>query len=210
MSENVFSADNQQGSRSIIGIDPSETTRRTPNTKFEIIAYLNGALGDASLNKGKRIRFVQKEKEWLEYLQVLLKKINCNSWMYKEGKDRNVYVLETLCTDLDFSFDVSKLSNSKEKSFYVRGFFDAEGGVPRTKDRFYIQLVQKNLNKIEQLKSLLSDLGIKSGKIHNPSKKVDPDYWRIFVSTNSHQRFAKIIFSSHPIKSKIFCERMKI
>ena len=60
MSENVLSADNQQGSRRVRNaIDPSETTRRSPKSE-EIIAYLQGALHDASLNKGKRIRFVQK------------------------------------------------------------------------------------------------------------------------------------------------------
>ena len=86
MSENVFSAENQQGSRQVqmsYSVDPSETTRRTPITKYEIIAYLNGALGDASLNKGKRIRFSQKNRQWLVNLQSLLKKINCNSWIYK-------------------------------------------------------------------------------------------------------------------------------
>ncbi|MBU2539836.1 hypothetical protein KJ786_01600 [Patescibacteria group bacterium] len=211
MSENVSSADNQQGSRSNkIRIDPSETTRRTPTTKYEIIAYLNGAIHDASLNKGKRIRFSQKNKQWLENLQILLGKINCKSWIYKEGKDRNMYVLETLCKDLDFKFNPINLDNYYEKLFYVKGFFDAEGGVPHTKDRFYIQLVQKDLSKIKQLKLLLKSLKIETGKIHNPSKKVDPDYWRIFVSTKHHERFAKIVNSYHPVKSKIFCERMMI
>ena len=93
MSENVISAENQQGSLRLIADDPPETARRTPTTKYEIIAYLNGALGDASLNKGKRIRFSQKNKQWLINLQSLLKKINCNSWIYKEGKHRSIYVL---------------------------------------------------------------------------------------------------------------------
>ena len=119
-------------------------------------------------------------------------------------------MLETLCKNLDFAFNASKLENSLEKAFYVKGFFDAEGGIPCTKDRFYIQLVQKNFGKIEKMKSLLSDLGIESGKIHNPSKKVDPDYWRIFISSKYHKRFAQIVNSDHPVKSKIFYERMKI
>jgi intein-encoded DNA endonuclease-like protein len=209
MSDNVIGAENQQGSPDFMR-DPSETTRRTPTTKREIIAYLNGAIHDASLNKGRRIRFTQKDKYWLLNLQYLLKQINCNSWIYKEGKNRNIYALETLCKDLDFKFNLNRLSSKNEKLFYVRGFFDAEGGVPHTKDRFYIQLVQKNLNKIKQLKSVLKNLEIESGKIHNPSKRVDPDYWRIFISTKHHERFAKIISSSHPTKLKILCNRMKI
>ena len=214
MSENAIGAENQQGSPrpniQFLASDPSETTRRTPTTKYQIIAYLNGAIHDATLNKGKRIRFAQKNKQWLENLQGLLKQIDCNSWIYKEGKDRNIYVLETLCKDLDFRFDPSRLRDNSEKAFYIRGFFDAEGGIPHTKDRFYIQLVQKDLDKTNKIKTMLSDIGIESGKIHNPSKKVDPDYWRIFISSKHHKKFAEIVNSYHPVKSKIFCDRMKI
>ncbi len=65
MSKNVSGADNPQGSPLTIldSYDPSETTRRAPSTKKEIIAYLNGVAHDASLNKKRRIRFVQKEKK---------------------------------------------------------------------------------------------------------------------------------------------------
>ncbi len=76
--------------------------------------------------------------------------------------------------------------------------------------RFYIQLVQKDYLKIELLKKFLADLRIESGKIHNPSKQVDPDYWRIFIATHSHKKFASIINSYHPIKKKIFRQRMMI
>jgi hypothetical protein len=67
--ENVLGADNQQGSLHPLMDDPPETTRRTPvvDKKEEILAYLQGAMHDASLNKGKRIRFVQKYREWLTY-----------------------------------------------------------------------------------------------------------------------------------------------
>ena len=179
-------------------------------SKLEILAYLNGALHDASLNKGKRIRFVQKDIRWLQVLQLLLKRINYNSWIYKEGKNRNLYVLETLCPELDFKFNPLSLINQQEQSAYVKGFFDAEGGVPRTMDRFYIQLVQKNFQKVSALKKLLASLGIMSGKIHNPSKRVDPDYWRIFILAKSQKAFAQTISSLHPIKAEIFRQRMKI
>jgi intein-encoded DNA endonuclease-like protein len=199
--------ENQQGSLS----DPSETTRRAPFARKEILAYLNGAIHDATLNKGKRIRFAQKNKQWLKTLQRLLKSISCNSWIYKEGKNRKVYVLETLCKDLDFRFNSENLKNNKVKIFYLRGFFDAEGGIPHKKSgRFYIQLVQKDLGKIKMIKRLLADLRIKSGKIHNPSRKIDPDYWRIFILAENHKKFAKVINSFHPLKAKVFRERMKI
>lgn len=211
MSDKVTSAANQQGRLSdAYQKEPSETTRQTPCEKLEIIAYLHGAMHDASLNKGKRIRFAQKNKQWLETIQQLLKRINCNSWIYKEGRNRNVYVLETLCADLDFAFNPCCLNTIKEKISYVRGFFDAEGGIPLNDGRFYIQLVQKNFEKMAYLKNFLESINIGCGKIHNPSRKVDPDYWRIFIRAKDHQKFVKTVSSYHPAKMEIFRARMKI
>jgi intein-encoded DNA endonuclease-like protein len=214
MSENILGAGNQQGSYLIGENNPSETTRRSPflpaMNKREIYAYVQGAMHDASLNKGKRVRFGQKYPEWLETIKSLLCSVGVNSWMYKEGKDRNFYILETVCKDLDFAFDPRTLKTEGEKVAYIRGFFDAEGGIPRTNGEFYVQLVQKDFRKIEVIKEILSTLGIQCGKIHNPSKRVDPDYWRVFVSRKSHKRFAEIIGSWHPIKANIFFKRMMI
>lgn len=219
MSENALSADNQQGSPTLVARnwlldnDPSETTRRTPisgYTRNEIIAYLHGAMHDASLNKKRRVRFTQKYRNWLITLQCLLKSVGSNSWIYKEGRNRDVYVLETVCPNLCFNFDPLNLSTDQEKIAYLRGFFDAEGGVPRNGKRFYIQLVQKDHAKIKALKQILHELNIFTGKIHNPSHRVDPDYWRIFISARSHKRFAEIIGSLHPIKAEIFRNRMMI
>ncbi len=212
LSENVSGADNQQGSRPLRRIDPSETTRRTPleKSREEILAYLQGAMHDASLNKGKRVRFAQKHREWLTVLQNLLANLDARSWIYKEGKTRDLYILETVCRDLRFDFDPRRLKSLSQKVDYLRGFFDAEGGIPRNGKRFYIQLVQKDRRKMELLKNFLNDLDIASGKIHNPSKRVDPDYWRIFIATASHRRFADVIGSYHPIKAGLFRQRMMI
>ena len=165
---------------------------------------------DASLNKGRRVRFVQKYPGWLHVLQTLLERIQAHSWIYKEGKDRNLYVLETTSRELSFDFNLLKLKSKSEKSSYLRGFFDAEGGVPRNGKRFYIQLVQKDQPKIKFLKSMLDSLGIKSGKVHNPSKKIDPNYWRIFISSQSYKQFVCIIGSYHPVKAEILHTRMMI
>ena len=215
MSENALSAENQQGSSLVKKSNPSETTRRTPFksnvlSESEVYAYLHGAMHDGSLNKKKRIRFGQKYPKWLDTLKNLLESVGVNSWIYKEGKDRDYYILETVSKNLDFAFNPITLKTKGEKIAYIRGFFDAEGGIPRTCDEFYIQLVQKNLPKMETLKNILVELGIESGKIHNPSKRVDPNYWRFFVSRKSHKEFAKVIGSWHPIKAKIFSERMMI
>ncbi len=210
MGDNAFGAGNQQATSDAYRRESSETIRQTPLAKSEILAYLHGALHDASLNKGKRIRFVQKYREWLELLQKLLAQIGYRSWIYREGKKRNLYTLETLCKELHFDFNPLSLESPEEQIMYLRGFFDAEGGVPRKTGRFYIQLVQKDYGKIGMIKNLLGNLGIEGGKIHNPSWRVDPNYWRIFVLQKHHALFARIIGSWHPIKSQIFRERMKI
>ena len=198
----------QKISREVV-IDPSETTRRAP-CKEEIQAYLLGALHDASLNKGKRYRFTQKGTKWLTLLQKLFQRLGYKSWIYRET-NRDVYTLETLAKFLDFSFDPLTLATEAERVAYIRGFFDAEGGVPRSKDaKFYIQLVQKDQTKVEKLARMLSALDISTGKIHNPSERVDPEYWRVYVSTRSHKDFAQKIGSQHPIKAKILQTRVMI
>jgi len=189
--------------------DPSETTRRAPFTNKEIQAYLQGALHDAYRRKN-RIRFSQKGTEWLMVLQSLLDQLGHRSWMYREGK-RDVYDLETTAGFLDFKFNVSNLETNEEKAAYIRGFFDAEGGIPHNRNaKFYIQLVQKDREKMRSIKSMLQSLGIKTGVLHNPSRRVDPNYWRCFVSTASHANFARVIGSWHPLKRVRFEERMMI
>jgi intein/homing endonuclease len=194
--------------------EPSETTRRTPQWNHRqrvALAYLNGALGDASRNKKSRVRYAQKYPEWLAMLQQLLAELGEASWIYKEGKQRSVFVLETCSPFLDFACDGERLETRDERIAYIQGFFDAEGGVPHSASaRFYIQLVQKDRPKIEMLVRMLTSLGISTGVVHNPSVRVDPEYFRVFISTRSHAAFAQIIGSRHPVKGPILQMRMKI
>ncbi|PIW35120.1 MAG: hypothetical protein COW25_00985 [Candidatus Nealsonbacteria bacterium CG15_BIG_FIL_POST_REV_8_21_14_020_37_12] len=210
MREKVSSADNQQGSRQNFVknlSDPSETTRRAPLFK----AYLLGALHDGTFSSNKRFRISQAGTDWLKFLQKLFKYLDYNSWIYKEGKYRRVYVLETLADFLDFNFNPLRLRSDEEKIGYIRGFFDAEGGIPKNKEaRFYIQLVQNDREKLVKIKKLLNDLRIKTGKIHNPSRSVDPDYWRMYVLAKSQQSFLKKIGTWHPRKIKTLRQRMMI
>jgi len=210
MSENASDAVNQQGSPAFQR-DPSETIRRAPFSKKEVKAYLQGCLHDGTFSSNKRFRISQKGKEWLEILQKLFKSLGYNSWIYKEGKDRDVYILETLSNFLDFKFNPLDLKEKEEKIGYIRGFFDTEGGIPKSpKARFYIQLVQSDKTKIRKLKFILNELGIKSGKIHNPSKKNNPNYWRIYILAGFKKRFVKNIGSWHPRKISILSKRVKI
>ena len=135
----------------------------------------------------------------------MIHKMGYNAWTYKEGKTRNMYVVE-------FSKKMIKgfsIKTRDEKIEYIRGYFDAEGSTPRSKiSRFYIYFSQKDKGDLEQVKSYIKELGIKCGKTHNPSINVDPDYWRFYISSESYDLFEKIIGSWHPIKSQHY--RMKI
>jgi intein-encoded DNA endonuclease-like protein len=177
-----------------------------------IKAYFHGLLGDATYSRLHNTwRIAQKERAWLEKLQTFLKQLGCKAWIYLEGKNRRVYILETTAKFLSDGFNPANLENQEEKIAYIRGYFDAEGRVPQnSKARFYIQFVQKNKKELQLVQKLLQDLQIESGVIHNPSQKVDPDYWRFFVQAKSYQRFIQRVGSWHPRKAKILQGRMKI
>ncbi|KKU82937.1 MAG: LAGLIDADG homing endonuclease [Parcubacteria group bacterium GW2011_GWA2_47_8] len=213
VSENVTSAANQQGSPLSVsnGYDPSETTRRAPSVS-EVQHYFWGVKHDGTKAKlHNSIRIAQKEREWLTFLQKLLKHIGHNSWIYKEGKERSVYILETYAEFIRQDRNPTDIISKSDQIAYIRGFFDAEGGIPQKgQARFYIQLVQKDYKKLQIIKDWLTALEIGVGKIHNPSARVDPHYWRMFVRTHSHQRFMSIIGSWHPRKQAIFESRMVI
>jgi len=141
---------------------------------------------------------------------MILTILGHRSWLYQEGKDRKVFVLETSASFLDVEFDPDQLIVPDEEIAYVRGYFDAEGGLPQSAEaRFYIQLTQKNRVELEKVKLILETLGIACGKMHNPSVRIDPDYWRFFVRTRSHLAFASLIGSWHPTKERIL-QRMMI
>jgi hypothetical protein len=66
--------------------------------------------------------------------------------------------------------------------------------------RFYIYFAQKDLQDLNKVKNYLEELGIECGKVHNPSKRIDPNYWRFFIKASSYKDLAKTIGSNHPKK----------
>jgi hypothetical protein len=88
-----------------------------------------------------------------------------------------------------------------QRAAFVRGYFDAEGGIPRNpNDRFYLQFVQKDYADLAKLRSVLVNMEISCGRLHNPSARIDPNYWRFYVLARSHQEFLSRIGSWHPRK----------
>lgn len=171
----------------------------------ELEAYLQGALKDGTFSKTHCThRIGQIEREWLELLQEMLSTLGYRGWIYKEGRSRNFWIVETLAPFLSTSFDAVLLIGRAEGIAYVRGFFDAEGGIPRdVGSRFYVQFVQKDRRMLSVVREILISWGIGCGKLHNPSVRVDPDYWRFYVLARSHQRFLQLVGSWHPRKKAL-------
>ncbi len=161
-------------------------------------AYLFGALHDGSERK-HTFRISQKYLSFVSDLANMIKAMGYNAWVYREGFDRELFVVEFSKSVLS-CFEITSI---QDKIDYITGYFDAEGSVPLNGSRMYIYFCQKDKIDLEEVKTFLQQLGITCGKIHNPSKKEDPNYWRFFVSCKSYKDFAKIISSRHPVKKKI-------
>ena len=100
------------------------------------------------------------------------------------------------------------LKEAADVAGFIRGYFDAEGGIPRSPDaRFYIQLTQKNERDLDHLRMLCLGFGLQCGRMHNPSVRVDPNYWRFYIGVRSHQRFIERVGSWHPRKRSLLEDR---
>ncbi|MEE9181776.1 MAG: hypothetical protein V3U33_04335 [candidate division NC10 bacterium] len=67
----------------------------------------------------------------------------------------------------------------------------------------YVYSAQKDRRDLEEPYAFLVSLGIEVGKMHNPSRRVDPDYWRFYIRRRSLRRFSDLVGSWHPRKSKL-------
>lgn len=168
------------------------------------LGYLFGVLHDSTSRK-TTYRIASKSKKFCLIIQNGIENLGAKSWIYKEGKNRNLWILEFSKSLLN-NFEVKTI---QDKIDFLCGYFDAEGGIAKSsKVRFYLYYCQKDLPDLMTAKRYLTELGIFSGRIHNPSKKVDPNYWRFFISSKSYRDFAIKIGSLHPDKTEIL--RVKI
>ena len=216
-SDNPTGADNQQGSPLNCPLSSSVTPQRLHAELLAIgakglEAYLQGALRDGTRSALHRThRFSQAHPIWLSVLSDALSSLGHRSWMYREGRNRTVWVLESSARFLSLNFDPLPLVGTVEGLAYVRGCFDADGGMPRESSaRLYVQFVQKSRRSLEDVVAILSAAGIACGRVHNPSQRIDPDYWRVFVKAESLERFMTLVSSWHPVKRQQIETRMKI
>jgi len=209
-SENPTGADNQQGSRSLT-LSVGELTPQRLHAELleadarEIRAYLLGALRDGTFSRMHgTIRISQGDRRWLFVLRELFSMLGSRSWIYREGR-RDVWVIESSCRLGSESF-----RRTSERIAFVRGYFDAEGGIPRDpRSRFYIQLVQRDHADLGRVRTFLEELGVECGRVHNPSVQVDPEYWRFYVLAESHEDFIRRVGSWHPRKRLLLDLRLQ-
>lgn len=166
-------------------------------------SYLHGAMHDGTHSRlHKTIRIAQADQRWLDVLTVCFASLGRRSWIYREGR-RGVWVIEST-----YRLMPLRCGTPAETAAFVRGFFDAEGGIPRSRHaRFYIQLAQKNRQRLNEVRKYVHSLEIQAGRLHNPSVSVDPEYWRFYVRSCSWRRFAAVVSSWHPAKRHNFDER---
>jgi hypothetical protein len=214
-SDNPTGADNQQGSRQRRPYGACLTPQRLHAELLAtgakgLEAYLQGALRDGtrSVLHGTH-RIGQSDRAWLVTLGEILHLLGKRGWIYREGDGRDYWVIETTASFLNVKFDATALSGTDEGLAYVRGYFDAEGGMPRSAAaRLYLQFSQKSFGNLESVARILESRGIACGRIHNPSARIDPDYWRFYVRKASHERFMSLVGSWHPRKRQQIATRM--
>jgi hypothetical protein len=169
-------------------------------------SYLFGAAHDATISpRHNTVRFGQADVDWLDVPRLLLKERGQKAWMYREGSARRFWVLETSAR---WFADRPACSTPEERRAYARGYFDAEGGIPRNvAARFYIQFVQKDRADIVNLRTILEEEGVACGKLHQPSRATDHPVWRFYVAAASQRDFVSRVGSWHPRKRGLLVAR---
>lgn len=162
-------------------------------------SYILGAMHDGTVRE-KTIRISQKERSYVLMIRQMIRDVGGSAWVYREGKNRQLFVVEFSRSFISQHF----LETKADYLAYVRGYFDAEGGVPACSTLSpYIYFAQKNRRDLRELRGILLTLGIACGRLHNPSKASDPSYWRFYIRACSHRRFSDLIGSWHPRKAAI-------
>lgn len=136
----------------------------------ECRAYLHGAMRDGTFNHlHGTIRIAQADLRWLKVLGVVIERMGSKSWIYREG-GRRVWVIESTCR-----LGALDLASPLQSAAFVRGYFDAEGGVPHEtrSARLYIQITQKDRHDLGRVRGVLDLLGIRCGQLHNPSVRAE-------------------------------------
>ncbi len=141
------------------------------------VAYILGILRDATIDirKGKNyeLKIAQKESSWLEYLnKILYKNFNISGKITNHVNGSKILringkkFVEEIVAISEFKVpqelwdtpSIIKKQNIELQLAYLRGFFDAEGGLPKDPlmaKQKYISFSQKNRESLEFIRKIL-------------------------------------------------------
>lgn len=144
------------------------------------VAYILGALRDATadvrIEKNYEIKIAQKETKWLKFLQKLFqrnfgangritKHVNGTEILRISGKNVVNRILEISEMKIPQEFwntpPIIKKQPLEIQRDYIRGFFDAEGGLPKdpaNAKQKYLSFSQKNRESLEFVRDALLKL----------------------------------------------------
>ena len=177
-------------------------------------AYLLGAFGDGCLYQCKArgeycIEFEQKVADWLanSILPRFQKVYGKVSKVRKREAKGELYRVRIYSKQAFFEIqnamqDLSFLLNEdlQVKAHFIRGFFDAEGSVPKRKPgtSYRIEIYQKDTLKLALIAQMLESFGIVSKKITNSR-----DIGQLNIrGVQNIARFRECIGAEHPEKLK--------
>jgi len=86
-------------------------------------SYLLGAMHDGTI-RPRTLRIAQKEESYVLFLRHLVQAEGGRAWTYREGSNRQVYVVEFARSFLDGHV----LRTRRDGIDYARGYFDAKAG----------------------------------------------------------------------------------
>lgn len=202
------------------------------NRNLSELAYIIGALRDGCFTEIKenyiyRIRVYQKDKKWIlqlaEKFQWLFDKKPAIEFDNRKNvfnlrlDSKEIYKVITKVAEYPGNqkqWNTPKWilkSPQKIQKEYVRGFFDAEGGIPHVEKReikptnIRVHFSQGNKKSLVELKKMINNFGIKTGSVCGPYFKKnykDPQYALMIHGIKEVTQFYQIFGSLHSLKIK--------
>ncbi|MBI2667644.1 LAGLIDADG family homing endonuclease [Candidatus Woesearchaeota archaeon] len=203
--------------------------KNNSNIAYIISALRDGCFTQQNSNYIYRIRVYQKNKIWINRLSNILESTFDKTPRITFDKRKGIWCLEinskTIFKEIVKLSEypgsqkewktpswILKSSNEIIKS-YIKGFFDAEGGIPHIEEReiapkdIRIHFSQGNKQSLSELKSLIERFNIKTGKVCGPYYKKgysNPQYVLMIHGIKEMIKFYNLIGSLHPLKIKRF------
>jgi hypothetical protein len=182
------------------------------------LAYLLGALRDATtdirVGKNYEVKIGQKDVSWLQFLQSIFKELFDYGGNITPHGEYSILRITTKAVVLRIvevseievpqgSWETPSIVHTLPEASqidYVRGFWDAEGGLPKTTKQTYISFDQKNRPALEFIRNILTN------KVYHPTKiTLTGKCWQFRLTRKKElARYFQEIGTCHSEKRKRF------